>query len=191
MKIKYCFTFFLIIVILTGCSLSSQETAITDLDHLKIGSSLTIEEIDSRFVLLDNKETLAADGLYYTSWGIGNSKDYTNSDGNIVDLYDAQLYLLLKENRNEKNAKDNIDTWISAAKTNYEILKEEEISCNENSYSLMIYNCKNADNPYAKGISAFGVFNNSSVCIELTCQENFQEDLKTILTNFLNHCSYN
>ena len=41
---------------------------------------------------------------------------YKNSDGDIVDLYDAQLYLLLGEFTSNEKAQDNRNEWIEKGK---------------------------------------------------------------------------
>lgn len=191
-KIHYFFPFLFTILLLTGCSFDSllqKDTMNKEKDYLTIGNRLTINNIDDSFTLLDHKEALAANGIYYTSFGIGDSENYENSSGEIVDLYDAQLYLLLGETKSENAAKKKKDDWILAAKENYDIL-EEEFYDNELSYSILSYHHKNTNNPYTKGISAFCVFGNNTLCIELTSKENFEEDLKTLLMNFLENLSY-
>lgn len=83
-----------------------------------------------------------------------------------------------------------MNQWLAAGKTNYEILSEEENICNGQTYTFITYNCISTDNPYDHGISAFCVNKNNAVCIELTCLKDFPEDLKTILLDFLNGCSF-
>lgn len=192
-KRKYWLYALCIILLLTGCSALSPaptEGTTKASDTITIGNCLSIRNIDSRLMLQRNLDTLAADGLYYTAWTIGSAEPYENSDGDTVDLYDAELYLLLGEYKNTQTAQDNRDAWLTAAKTNYEVLSEEEITCNGQTYSLITYNCIHEDNPYARGISAFGAYEDSAVCIELTCREQFEEDLRGILVDFLNHCTY-
>ena len=182
-----------IMLTLTGCSASSakpaQNTSEISGDVL-IGNYLSIQSIDSRLTLLNNLDTLSADGLYYASWAIGDSQAFENSDGDTVDLYDASLYLLSGEFKNTQYAQENMDSWHAGAKKNYEVLNEEEITCNGQTYSLITYNSTHEDNPYARGISAFGVCENCAVCIELTCRDEFTEDLREILVGFLESCSY-
>lgn len=187
-KIIYCLLCFAFL--LTACSSSSETNTAGNADYITVGNSLKIKNTNTQLTLLDNKETLAADGLYYATWVMGNSEVYENSDGDSIDLYDAQLYLLLGESENSENAQRNIDSWLAAAKTNYEIINEEESTIRKQPYLLITYNSKNNNSPYSHGISAFGTFNNNAVCIELTCRENFTEDLKPILINFLNSCYY-
>lgn len=193
MKLKHFFLLILIVFLLTGCSsisfLQENESA-ESVTELTVGHSLKIEDINNRLILVDNNSTLAADGLYYVSWGIGESKPYENNDGDYVDLYDASLYLLLGESKNPESAQNNADSWLDAAKNNYEILDEETVTFNDQTYTLVTYNCINEDNPYDQGISAFGTSGSSALCIELICCENFNEDLKTILTDFLGSCHY-
>jgi hypothetical protein len=181
-----CFVFLLN---LTACSFA-KNTSSQDTNSVTVGTTLKIKNTNDSLILLDNKDTLAANGLYYATWTIGNSIPYENSDGETVDLYDAQLYLVLGEAKNSDEAQTTLGSWLSAAKDNYEISKEEESSFNGQSYTILTYNCKSSDNPYAHGISAFATNQSSAVCIELTCQENFTDNLQTILEQFLKDCSF-
>lgn len=185
-----------IILTLTGCSSPSslsqepEENTWEEEGYITIGNILTVQNIDSPFSLFDNKDALSADGLYYAAWTIGSSQPYENSDGDTIDLYDAQLYLLVGEYPNVEDAQGNMTQWLELSRTNYEILEEEEITCSGQSYSLITYNCINEENPYERGVSAFGVYGNTAVCMELTCTEQFQEDVRALMIDFLNNCSY-
>lgn len=161
-------------------------------DHgfLKIGKHLTIQNADNVLTLLDSKDVLSASGLYYASWTMGSSEIFENSEGETVDLYDTQLYLVLEEHKSGKEAEKNMTKWLEAARGNYQILTEEEITCNGQPYFLITYTCPGDQNPYDRGVSVFGVRDDIAVCMELTCMENFHEDILSVLTNFLKHCSY-
>lgn len=182
-----------ILFMAAGCS-ASPASSEKDTDEpsgdVAIGKYLRIQNIDERLELSRNLDTLAVDGLYYASWVMGDAEAYENSDGDTVDLYDASLYLVAGEYKDEQEAQSNKDAWLAAAKDNYEILSEEEITCNGQAYSLIIYNSVHENNPYARGISAFGVYKDSAVCIELTCRKDFEEDLKSVLVDFLEGCFY-
>lgn len=183
-----------IILLLTGCASAKPSAAAPDAsastDDITLGKSLTVRNTDSRLVLLSNLDTLAADGLYYASWVAGSAVPYENSDGDTVDLYDATLYLLLGEYKNEQTAQNNMDAWLGTAKENYAVINEEEFTCNGQTYLLITYDFTNEDNPYTHGISAFTSSGNNAVCAELTCQEQFKEDLHDILTDFLTCCTF-
>lgn len=157
---------------------------------LKIGRSLTIQNTDNTLTLLDNRDVLSANGLYYATWTMGESEPYVNSEGKTVDLYDLQLYLILSEHKNTAEASNDMTKWIDLGKNNYEVLTEEEIVCNGQSYLLITYNCVSKDNPYDRGVSAFGVHGNDAMCFELTCRKDFEGDLKNILVSFLDNCTY-
>lgn len=180
---------------LTGCAalpsgLENGTGTVEDSEYVTIGRHLTVHNTDSRLTLLDHKDTLASDGLYYASWTAGSPEEYENSDGDTVDLYDAQLYLLLAECKTVEAAEDNRKSWLESGRTNYEVTDEKTISCNGQSYTLLTYRFTNEENPYSHGVSAFGVFENCAVCAELTCQETYDENPEEILTAFLEGCSY-
>lgn len=197
-NITLFFCLILSLFMLTGCSvvssaLSEEDTENTwdTSDYVKIGGVLTVQKSDSRLALLDNKNALSSDGLFYCAWTIGNSEPYENSEGDTVDLYDAQLYLLLGGFVSSQKAQENMDDWLSSAKFNYELVKEEEITCHGQTYTLITYSYKNESNPYARGASAFGIYENNAVCVELACRDSFTDDPESILIDFLDNCTYN
>lgn len=179
---------------LSGCasltSGSGNDTNVISKD-VQIGGSLTVHNTDTRLKLLSNLDTLSADGLYYASWTAGSSEPYENFAGDTVDLYDAQFYLLLGEFKSSDAAQQNMDNWFTAGQTNYSVTEEETVTCNGQSYTVVTYSFNNEENPYERGVSAFGVHQNLAVCIELTCRENYQEDLHEMLIDFLDNCTYN
>lgn len=180
---------------LTGCSLlpsvtDNRSIIDTDSTYTSVGSCLTVHNTDERLTLLDNMDTLSSDGLYYASWTAGNAESYENSDKETVDLYDAQLYLLLGEYGSPETAQTNIDEWLEAGKNNYSVTAEETITCGEQVYTVITYDFVNEESPFARGVSAFGVIGSNAVCVELTCREQYDDDLKEMLITFLNGCSY-
>lgn len=192
-KSKYITCILCIAALLTGCSVlpsASLDNAVVDSEYVTIGNHLTVHKTDSRLTLYNNIDTLSADGLYYASWTAGDSEPYENSDGDTVDLYDAQLYLLLGEFKDSDAAQKNMDNWFAAGQTNYDVTDEETITCNGQSYTMVTYNFLNEENPYARGVSAFGVYHDLAVCVELTCREDYDEDLQQMLTDFLDNCTY-
>lgn len=195
-------------LLLTGCSGTLPETsgagsAAVDASNpdtssaavdasaqkIKIGSTLEVAPAE-KLKFLEHKDLLSADGLYYTAWTVGDSVPYNNSDGETIDLYDAQLYLLTSESSNDEKAETECAGWLSAARQNYEILTEENCEFNGQAYTLLTYNCTGDDNPYDRGISAFGFCGSTAVCAELTCLESCTEDARQLLTGFLNNCYF-
>lgn len=96
-----------LILFLTGCASKPQSAKDGQKwsdDWTVIGTSVGVEA-STKLTLLDIKEGLAADGLYYATWISGNSVSYENSEGDTIDLYDAQLYFLTNEAVSEKRQK--------------------------------------------------------------------------------------
>lgn len=181
-----------ILLLLTGCSSLPQADTNGQKwqsNWTKIGIHIGIDA-PKQLTLLENKEALAADGLYYATWVAGDSVPYENSDGDTIELYDAQLYFLASEATDEEAAKKNYTAWLSAAKENYQVLEEYTITCSGQAYTLITYRCTGKDNPYDRGVSAFGTNGTNAVCAEFTCLENYTEDLEALLTEFLNGCHY-
>ncbi len=179
-------------LLLSGCSSLSkngEEKKNWPEGTVQIGSTAGITAPE-RFTLLDNKETLAADGLYYASWGTGSCVPYENDEGDTVDLYDAQLYFLTSESMSEEKTEGDRDKWLAVAKENYEVHTENSVTLNGQTYTVLTYDCISEDSPYDRGVSAFGVCGTTAVCAELTCLEDYTEDLETILTEFLNGCYF-
>ncbi len=142
--IKYLLLTLFTVFALTGCASASAlsspaESLDVDAEYVTIGHYLTVDNTDSRLTLLSNMDALSADGLYYAAWTMGGSEPYENSDGDTVDLYDAQLYFLLGEFKDAETAQNNLNTWLSAGRTNYEILSEENVTCNGQDYLLITY----------------------------------------------------
>lgn len=196
MKIKCLGTLLCLALALTGCSIfpsleDDTENTWEESGYVTVGSHLTVNNDHSGLVLLDNKDVLAvSEGLYYASWVMGDAKSYENSEGETLDLYDAQLYLLLGEFTDNEHAVNNAEDWLDGGRANYEILDEKVIDCNGQDYTLITYNCISADNPYDTGASAFGVYGRTAVCVELTCAEDFGEDAEDVLVRFLGNCVY-
>lgn len=188
MKLRYLF--FLLCSALTLCGCSMFSSSPDNAAQITIGSSLEIDNTDSSRTLLDNMDALATDGLYYAAWGIGENEPYENSDGKTVKLYDAQIYLLLEECKSSAAAQHSMDSWLDTGRTNYDVSEETEAAYNGQTYTKLTYRFKGEDSPYAHGISVFLVSGSSAVCVELTCRDRFADDPETVLTDFLNSCTY-
>lgn len=190
-KPGFALCLFCLLVAVTGCSYTAPgKKPVENTAFLKVGRHLEVNNTNDSLILYDYNETLASDGLYYASWRIGDAIPYENRDGDTVDLYDAQLYLLTGEFADGETAQGNRDEWLEKAESNYDISAGEETFCNGQPYLMITYTFPGENNPYARGVSAFGVYENSAVCIELTCREDFAGDLPAILTEFLENCTY-
>lgn len=181
-----------LVLFLTGCGARPQKAAdgtAWQEDWVTIGNRIGVEDCEP-LTLLESRDTLAADGLYYAAWTDGDCTPYQNSAGDTVDLYDAQLYLLASETTSEESAQTTCDKWLAASKSNYEIESEDTVDCSGQPYTLITYRCISEDNPYDHGVSAFTVHGDLAVCVELNCLKGYFGNLKAIMTDFLNGCHY-
>lgn len=195
MKKITCACILTLTLTLTGCSVlptifDEEDQVDRSADSITVGTHLTAPNTDERLTLFSNMDTLSSDGLYYASWTAGSAQPYENADGDTVDLYDAQLYLLVGEYNNAETALENMEIWLESGQSNYDVTDKENVTYGGQTYTMITYDFENTENPYARGISAFGVYENCSVCIELTCTEEYDEDLQEMLAAFLNGCTY-
>lgn len=155
-----------------------------------LGTVLGVEAPGNGFELLNNDTVLAGDDTYYASWVSGEPTDYTNAEGKSVDLYPAQIYLLLYGCADEQSAGEAMADWMAREEETYEVWGRRSERVNDRDYSLLIYNCGSDTNPYSRGVSAFTRYGSYVVIAELTCTDAFTGDEQRLLTDFLNGCHY-
>ncbi len=155
-----------------------------------LGSVLGVEAPTNGLTLLNNDTALAGDGTYYASWVYGDPTDYTNAEGKHVDLYPAQVYLLLYGCADEDAAREAFADWMAREEETYDVLEKREETYNGHAYTLLIYNCGSDTNPYSRGVSAFSLYGSYVVIAELTCTDDFTGDERQMLAEFLNGCHY-
>ncbi len=182
-----------ITTLLTGCGALPNQTAANEPSSevpLPIGQHLTVD--DSGFALqrYEQNDALAANGMYYATWTDGSVSDYVNDKGDTVDLYEAQLYLLLEESKTAEQAAENKASWYEIAKEHYEIESEEEVTIGNESYQLVRYQVNHEVSPYDHGISAFSTHGDAALCAELTCLDSYDGDLDAMMKDFLEHCTW-
>ena len=155
-----------------------------------LGTVLGVETPANGLTLLNNDTALAGDDTYYASWVWGEPTDYTNAEGQAVDLYPAQVYLLLYGCADQDSAKEALADWMAREEETYAVRERREETYNGQTYSLLIYDCGSDTNPYSRGVSAFSRFGNYVVVAELTCTDGFTGDDRQMLADFLNGCHY-
>lgn len=146
----------------------------------------TPEGVDPR----ENNEALAANGMYYATWSIGESESYTNEDGEEADLYDAQIYLLLGGYNSQKLAEDTLTQWKDMAALQYVIDSNGEEAHHGVDFTTITYTFDAGAGPYARGSSAFGLYRNYALSVEVTCRPDFDGDASELLSRFLENCHY-
>lgn len=159
-------------------------------DWEMLGTVLGVEEPGDGFTLLNNDTALAGDDTYYASWVNGEATDYTNAEGKAVDLYPAQIYLLLYGCADEAAAGEAMADWMAREEETYAVRERRDQTVNGHDYRVLLYDCGSDTNPYSRGASAFGLYGKYVVIAELTCTEAYSGDEAAILTRFLGCCHY-
>lgn len=179
---------------LVGCgSLPAPERAADGLDWsggwITVGGVVGVDTPEG-MTPRENNEALAANGMHYATWSIGEGEPYTNADGEEATLYDAQVYLLLGGYRSEEEARDAMVQWREMAETQYAVSEASQGVHNGQEFQSLTYTFDTDGNPYARGASAFGVYRNYAVSVELACREGFDGDAAGLLAQFLDNCHY-
>lgn len=181
-------------LLLTGCAESAPEKAADgaawDESWTTLGGVLGVEEPRHELTLQDNKDALSIADMYLASWTIGEGAPYTNEDGDEVVLYPARLDVLVYGRKDSAAAQQAVEDWTARQAETYDVTDSEERSYNGQDYTVFAYTCKSDTNPYARGVSAFGIYQDYAVSVELNCLDSFNGDEQTMLTDFLNGCHY-
>jgi len=193
MKKTLCLVLTLPLLCLCGCGGYPERAADgTDWDEnwTILGTVLGVEEPGDDLALLENNSILTGDDLYYAAWVVGEPSPYTNEDGKEVDLYDAQLYLLLAGCADGAYAQQTLEDWIQREQDTYTVLETRTETRNGQEYTVLTYECGSETNPYSRGASAFAVRGNYAVSAELTCREEYTGEAPEVLGRFLDGCHY-
>lgn len=146
----------------------------------------TPEGLDAR----ENNEALAANGMYYATWSMGEAVPYVNADGEDAELYDAQVYLLLSGGKSAEEAENTLAQWQELAKQQYALEGTDTQTHNGQEFTVITYSFDSETNPYARGVSAYSVYRNYAVNVELACREDFDLDPEELMGQFLDNCHY-
>ena len=179
---------------LSGCgAVPLPEKAADGLDWDKnwvtVGSIVGVDTPDG-MEAQENNEALEAQGMSYAAWSIGEAVPYTNADGEEAQLYDAQVYLLLSGSKSVELAESTLAQWREMAGQQYVIEGTAARTYNGQEFTVITYLFGSETNPYARGASAYGVYRNYAVCVELVCQQSFDGDAAELLGQFLDSCHY-
>ena len=181
------------LLMLSGCGQYPEQAADGtpwDPNWTMLGSVLGAEEPGNGFSLLDNYSVLTGEDIYYAAWSAGETTDYTNEDGEDVQVYDAQIYLLAAGYADEAQAQQNQEEWIARQQETYTVTDSWSETRNGQEYTLLAYECGSETNPYHRGVSAFTVYGTYAVSAELACRESFTGQEREILLQFLDGCHY-
>ena len=183
----------LTLLLLTGCAAQTGPTN-EELgwgeDWARVGALLGVEPVDE-FTLSENIDAMGVYGLYYATWVAGEARDYTNADGDEAQLYDAQIYVLLQQNKNADEAQSAMEEWIGRERKTYEAGETLTETRAGQEFDIFPLLQAGGDNPYTHGAAAFAVRDDWTISVELLCQDSFEGDARACLTEFLSGFHYN
>ena len=149
-----------------------------------------IEAPGGGLTLLTNNSVLAGEDTYYASWTAGEPSPYTNADGDEVDLYPAQLYVLLYGCADQAAAESACADFLAREQETYTVQDQRTEEHNAQRYTVLDYTGGSAGNPYGRGSSAFAVRGNYVLVAELLAQDSFDGDVSRMLSAFLDGVHY-
>lgn len=149
-----------------------------------------IEAPGGGLTLLTNNSVLAGEDTYYASWTVGEPAPYTNADGDEVDLYPAQLYVLLYGCADQAAAESACAGFLAREQQTYTVHSQRTEEHNAQRYTVLDYTGGSAGNPYGRGSSAFAVRGNYVLVAELLAQDGFDGDVSRMLSAFLDGVHY-
>lgn len=155
-----------------------------------LGKTVGIAPPGHNLTLQANNSVLAGEDTYYATWTVGEPVPYTNEDGDLVDLYPAQLYVLLYGCQDEAAARAACGDFLDRERQTYAVQSEGTALHTGQDYTVLNYTCISDANPYDRGCSAFAVYENFVFVAELTCQKDFGGDVEQILSDVLDGVHY-
>ena len=179
------------LVCLAGCGekhpAAAADGAVWSDDWVMVGEKIGVEDPGHDFTLRDVK---GAKKMYFTSWSIGDARPHVGTDGEEINVYDAQLVFLLVEAGSAEAAQASVDEWLTLAGETYTVTDTVQQTCNGQQFTLLTYTFASDTSAYARGASAFTVYDGCAVSAEFACQDTFEGDAAEMLTDFLEHCHY-
>lgn len=180
---------------LTGCSMptpppqTAEDGTLWSEEWVTVGGALGVETPEA-FTLLQNSDTISANQMAYAVWSMGEGEPYTTQDGKDATLYDAQLYILLARTKSLEKAQETLAEWMGIGEEMYVLASSAQERYGGREFTVITYSYSSEENPYSAGASAFCVFGNYCVSVEVTCRGDAADDPKALLTNFLEHLHY-
>lgn len=177
----------LLCFLLAGCARDIGPAELGD-GPLLIGNLIRVDAPEG-FSPMEYNDVLAADGMYYATWSMGEAQPYTNEDGDSAEVFDAQAYLVLSEKTSAENAQGALDEVLEMANSRYQVESTATETYGNQTYTVLTYRYDSDTNPYTAGAAAYGVRGNCLINMEVSCLESRANPL-ALLEDFLGCCYY-
>lgn len=177
----------LLCLVLAGCG-ADIDPAVPGDGPLVVGSLIEVDA-PGELTPMEYNDVLAADGMYYATWSMGEARAYTNEDGDDAEVFDSQVYLVLSEKTSAENAQGALDEVLEMAGSRYEVRSTSTETYGGQEYTVITYEYISETNPYSVGAAAFGVRGSCLINVEVSSLEGPADPL-TLLGDFLRCCRY-
>lgn len=147
-------------------------------------------ETPEGFVVAEQNDTLSLSGIWYYTWTSGEGKAYTNEEEEEATVYDAQIYLLVRECRSEAEAAAEVEGWIAREAESYQTGETKEFVANGQAFQVVPLISGRENNPYTHGAAAFATRDGMAVSAELLCADSFEGEAEEVLETFLGGFHY-
>ena len=190
-KAVFCMALCAILAGLTACGAKgptvTADGAAWDDAWIMLGSRIGAESPGADFTLRDVK---GAKKMNFTAWSVGEAQPYTDAQGETGNVYDAQLVVLVVEAGAAEAAQATVDEWLSLAGETYSVTDTSRQTCNGQAFTVLSYTFASDLSAYARGASAFAVYDGCAISVEFACQDSYEGDPMEVLTGFLKNCHY-
>lgn len=176
-------------LVLTGCASREDRHPEWPEAWSRAGDHFAVETPEG-YYLFEYNPAFAANGIWYMTWAFGqpgNEHVVLDQDGKTESVFfDAQVYLITREYKDEAEAAANVSSWIQREGQNYEAGELRPLTVAGQAYQVLPLLSAGPDNPYSHGAAAFAVRGELAFSVEVLCGESFDGDAQTILELFLN-----
>ena len=175
-------------LLLAGCAGPSAESTLPpgwERTWVRVGNLLGVEPMEG-FSPSENMDALGVAGLYYATWTAGEGETVTNDEDGEAILYDAQIYLLFQQFKEDAKAVPELGSWQNRERENYEAGEAVTETHAGQEFTVLPLLKGAEDNPYARGAAAFALHEGGwAICVELLCRDSFDGDAQVLLGDFL------
>ena len=190
-KTVFCMLLCAVLAGLTACGAKGPAVAVDgaawDDAWIMLGSKIGAEAPGAGFALRDVK---GAKKMTFTAWSVGEAQPYTGAQGEESNVYDAQLVVLVVEAGTAEAAQANVDEWLSLAGEAYSVTGTAQQTCSGQEFTVLTYTFASGSGSYARGASAFAVYDGCAISAEFACRDGYEGDPAETLTGFLENCHY-
>ncbi len=171
-------------LLLVGCEQNLPEKTVNGTPWsetwITLGSIVGAETLDG-WTVERNEDVLAAEGMYYVVWTMGDALTYANEAGDEITTHDAEIHLVVTETETPEDA--------AATATDLETLTTQRYP------DAVSFLEEHSEQPfqiwtYSGGASATAIRDTCVIHLDITTLETFDHPPYEVLTQFLNHLHY-